>query len=172
MYDTYNQQITKTVTQEKWTKGRNYVLELQAEIKNNYVQKFQYKILEQIRGFFYHLAMVFEIFFPYLRGFHLTLAKYLPKRDDEGWKLSELQWIGYIERRVETGAYTRSEEDLTIDAMNPLELSVPDTYVKPVPRLYSCLIALATFMKLNHPSIITVRSEKTMILLYGFVDTS
>ena len=131
-------------------------MELQVEIKDNHIQKFQYKRLERIRGFFYHLAMVFEIFFPYLKGFHLTLAKHLPKRDEEGWKLSELQWIGYAEERVETESYTRSEVDLMIDAMNPQEPYLPDIYVNPVPRFYSFLTALATFMNPNQLPIITV----------------
>ena len=125
MYDISNKEIAKTVTQEKWTKGRNYVLDLQAEIKENNIQKFQYKRLEHIRGFFCHLAMLFEICFPYIKGYHLTSAKYLPKRDKEGWKIYKLQWIGYFEGRVETGSYTRSEADSMIDTMNPQENPYP-----------------------------------------------
>ena len=41
--------------------------------------------------------MVYEIIFPYLKGFHLTLASHLPCRDSEGWKLSSLEWIGHAE---------------------------------------------------------------------------
>ena len=80
-------------------------MDLQVEIKENDTQNFQYKRLERIRVFFCHLDMVFEICFPYLTGFHLTFAKHLPKKDDESWKLSDLQWTGYVEDRVETRVY-------------------------------------------------------------------
>ena len=70
------------------------------------------------------------------------------------------------------GSYTRSEVDLMINAMNPQEQYLPDRYVKPVPQFYSCLTILATFMKSSHQPIITVRSEKTMILIYSFVEVS
>ena len=73
---------------------------------------------------------------------------------------------------METGSYTRSEADLMIYKMIPHDPSLPDTYVKLVPRLYSCLTALANFMNPKHSPIITVRSEKIMILVYGFVDVS
>ena len=58
--------------------------------------------------------MVYEIFFPYLKGFHLTLARHLPQRDDEGWKMSDLEWIGNMENKVERGMYSRLEADSMI----------------------------------------------------------
>ena len=45
--------------------------------------------------------MAYEVIFSYLKGFHLTLAKHLPQRDDDGWKLIDLDWIGHIETKVE-----------------------------------------------------------------------
>ena len=59
-----------------------------------------------------------------------------------------------------------------IGAMNPQESSLPDTYVKPVPRCYSCVTVLDTFVKPIHPPIIIVGLEKTIIIIYVFVDVS
>ena len=84
IYCTNNGKITKTVTKEKWTKGRKLLVELKQEHLKNPEVLFSYKRLERIRGFLCHLSMVFDMFTPYLKGFHLTLAQNLPKRDDEG----------------------------------------------------------------------------------------
>ena len=56
--------------------------------------------------------MVFEITFSYLKGFHLTLSQHLPQRDEENWKISDLQRISHIEQRVDDGKITREEADL------------------------------------------------------------
>ena len=110
-FGTNNQKITKTVAREKWHKGRNYVMELKEDIRKNPDQLFSYKRLERI-SFFCYLAMVFEIFFPFLKGFHLTLAQHLPQRNEEGWKLSDLEWVGRLEHRVEEGRMSREDSML------------------------------------------------------------
>ena len=50
-----------------------------------------------MRDYFCHLAMMYPIVFPYLKGFHLTLANHLPGRDNEGRKRKELEYIASIE---------------------------------------------------------------------------
>ena len=50
-----------------------------------------------MRGYFCHLAMTFPILFPYLKGFHLTLSSHLSNRDEEGWKIKDLEAIGHLE---------------------------------------------------------------------------
>ena len=84
LYCTNNGKITKSVTKQKWIKGRTYVLELQQEYLENKDVILEFKRLERNRGFFCHLAMVFQSFTPYLKGFHLTLASHIPKRNSEG----------------------------------------------------------------------------------------
>lgn len=42
---------------------------------------FQFKRLEQIRGYLCHMAMTYDLLFSFLKGFHLTLCAHLPKRD-------------------------------------------------------------------------------------------
>jgi hypothetical protein len=55
-----------------------------------------YKSLEQVRGFLCHLSMTFEVITPFLKGFHLIIAKHLPRRDEDGWKFSEKRYLSYV----------------------------------------------------------------------------
>ena len=63
VYNTDNMKISKTITQEKWTKGKTYLLWLQKILDVDPEATVNYKELERIRGYFCHLAMVYEIFF-------------------------------------------------------------------------------------------------------------
>jgi hypothetical protein len=101
--------VTKSVSQEKWDKGRRLVEELIDESGLDPDYYFDYKRLEQIRGFLCHLCMTFETFTPFLKGFHLTLSSYLPHRDDEGWKMSDKQWEQRIATLVERGSLSATE---------------------------------------------------------------
>ena len=65
-------------------KARNLIFDLQHDIDMNPQGQLSYKRLERVRGFLCHMAMVYDSIFPYLKGFHLTLANHLPQRDDEG----------------------------------------------------------------------------------------
>ena len=134
VYGTSANQITSTVTQKKWTKGKGQLLRLDSESKNNPNVLFEYKRLGRVRGFFCHLAMAYNIFYPFLRGFHLTLSRHLSQIDEYGWKLTDFQLIGYVEDRVEKDMYTRSEADVLIASMNKPEQIDPDKLVKPVSR--------------------------------------
>ena len=61
-----------------------------------------------------HIAMVYDSIFPYLKGFHLILENCLPHRDDEGWKLTDLEWIGHLESKVDNGSYSREQVDIAL----------------------------------------------------------
>ena len=61
--------------------------------------------------------MVFKKFSPYLKGFHLKLAKHLSKRDNEGWKMSDHSWEAHLENKVEQGVYSREQAELLLEAM-------------------------------------------------------
>jgi hypothetical protein len=45
--------------------------------------------------------MTFEMLTHHLKGIHLALAFYLPKRTDDGWKMSDAEWIAYLSLKVE-----------------------------------------------------------------------
>ncbi len=81
------------------------------------------------------------IFFPFLKGFHLTLAQHLPQRNEEGWKLSDLEWIGHLEHRVEEGRMSREEFNVLSQVERIHEDTLPEEDVKPIPRFYTCLEA-------------------------------
>ena len=157
LYATVNHKITKSVPQEKWDKAKRLLAELRLEIGGNKSKKLNYKGLERIRGFLCHMAMVYEIIFPYLKGFHLTLAQHLPQRNEEGWKLTDLEWIGHVESRVEDGRYTRKQGDLLMQGDTSDTIDSPKVVV-PVPRFHQCLDVLDENFSANTPPIVNVRT--------------
>ena len=82
--------------------------------------------------------MIYEVLFPFLKGFHLTLAKHLPQRNSEGWKMTDAEWIGHLEGKMEKGDLC--QEQLTL--LKESSPASPDKFVTSVPRFYSCLKAL------------------------------
>ena len=170
IYHTSPSEIQTTVSVSKWLKGRSYIDLLVNEIKDNPDVEFEFKFLEQIRGYLCHLAMTFEILFPYLKGFHLTLCSHLPKRNEEGWKLADLEWIGYMQGRLQDGKLTKEQYDLDMARVfNPHN---QPKRVKPVGRFFTCLKALKSFFSMPTPPIITHRSTNIRLVAYGFVDAS
>jgi hypothetical protein len=55
------------------------------------------------------LSMTFEMMVPFLKGFHLTLAKHNKGRTDDGWKLTNREWEAWLGHSVETGCRTEEE---------------------------------------------------------------
>ena len=90
-------------------KGKQMVEELSDEIQADPEVLFEHKRLERVCGFIFHLAMTFDLFFAYLKGFHLTLFQHLPQRDEQGWKLTDLEWIGFVEQRFESNKIDQKE---------------------------------------------------------------
>ena len=117
------------------------------------------------------MAMVYDIIFPYLKGFHLTLAQHLPHRNEEGWKLTDLEWIAHVECRIEEKKYTRQQGDDLIGSANSTGLDPPST-VTPVPRFHQCLDVLERIFDEDLPPVVNVRSTSCLVLVYGFVDAS
>ena len=170
VYLTSESKIQKTVVEEKWNKGRNYILGLHDTLLKDENASLSYKHLERVRGYLCHLAMTYELLFPFLKGFHLTLCAHLPKRDTEGWKMSDLKWLGYIEECRESGKMSAVEIDEVMKKkFNNIS---PPTLIKPVPRFIKCLQALVKFFSLKSPPIITDRSTNIQFIAYGFADAS
>lgn len=115
--------------------------------------------------------MVFEIFSPYLKGFHLTLASSLPKRDDGGWKLSDTEWYGYVEAKLEDGSITEEQAKEMRDFQEK-EMPPPPEEILPVESFGMSIKALETFMDSDLPPCVVVRQCKATLLIYGFVDAS
>ena len=173
IYSTSGDIVTKTVTQQKWDKGKRIIQTIYNDIKATPGKQINYKRLERERGFLCHLAMVYSILFPFLKGYHLTLSSHLPNRDIEGWKINELEYIASVEGDVEEGRYTREEADIIVDRINSRDglMKPPDT-IALVPRFLICLEALKSLMDNDLPPVVTVRSAKVILLIYGFGNTS
>jgi len=76
--------------------------------------------------------MTFDILFPYLKGFHLTLCNHLPKRDENVRKMRDSQWVAYCQD------HNIPVDDVDTDIPNPVT-------AKPVQRFFECLRALTLF---------------------------
>lgn len=128
---------------------------------------FNYERLEVISGFLCHLAMTFEIVFPYLKGFHLSLAQYLPGRNAEGWKLEDDEWNAYVQDKIHDGVLSNQEaEDL-------LKRDCTENHphqIKVVPLFHKCLDSLLKFFASPTPPLIVDRSLTLYLVLYGYVD--
>jgi len=162
--------IQKTVTQEKWNKAKGYISDIRQAIKQdpNYVFKFKY--LEQVRGFLCHLALTFDIIFPFLKGFHLTLCQHLPRRNEEGWKINDLEWLAYMEEAKVKG--TMTEEDIEQLINEKYDPKVRPETVKPSIRFVKSIDALHSLFSCDEPPKVTVRTSDVNFIVYGFADAS
>ena len=171
VFNTGDGKVTKSVTHTKWLKAKSHVMSLREKINEYPDGELEFKWLERIRGFLCHLGMAFPIIFPYLKGFHLTLCQHLPKRSESGWKMTELQWIGFAEEQKAKGKVSEQEKEEMMNQITGLEIKPPKT-VKPLPRFITCLKALETFFSEDEPPIVQVRSTSVFVAIYGFLDAS
>ena len=74
---------SQKVIEAKWLNDKTLIQGLVDDLKQDPEEKLSYKRLERIRGCLCHLAIVYDPIFPYLKGFHLTLASHLPHRDSK-----------------------------------------------------------------------------------------
>ena len=172
VYGTTDGNISKSVTKPKWQKGRDMIIWLVDEVLTKGNTTLCYKTLEKQRGFLCHLAMVYDVIFPYLKGFHLDLCKHYPKRDKEGWKMSDLEWIGLLESRVEEGRMSRKEMENLRDVQWGELARNPPTTVTVGEMFKKCLRALHRLFEPLEPPVVHVRSKRRGVAFYGFVDAS
>jgi hypothetical protein len=170
IFKTDENQVTKTVATEKWLKGQRLVNDLwtKLNIVNWKDIELSYKDLEVTRGFLGHLSMTYEVLVPYLKGFHLTLASFLPKRDEEGWRMNDKAWAVYVEAQLAEGKLNREE----FESMSNHSAINPPRTIKPVAQLKDDVYALHTFFQCEEPPIINDRSNQIQVVSYGFGDAS
>ena len=94
-----------TVTQHKWDRARNIIFKWDKRLNYKTSSKLNYKELESDLGFLVHLAMTYQNFKPFLKGFYATLNEWRADRDEEGWKLSHKAYQRFLQlsRRSEGG---------------------------------------------------------------------
>lgn len=171
IYNTQNNTISKTVSLDKWNKAKGYIQCLSEAYRITDTPTFDFKDLERYRGFLCHLGMTYSILFPYLKGFHLALCQHLPLRDEEGWKIKELEWLGQLESRVEDGKLSRAEADEMSAQLGRADIENPKM-LTPGKRFKQCLGALETFFEEDKPPVTVTRSADITLLIYGFADAS
>ena len=194
--------VSKSVTKEKWSKAKLMIQELLDEITSDPLALLSFKRLEQVRGFLCHLAMTFEIMFPYLKGFHLTLASHLGGRDGSGRKLPSkgkkrdnkifdvktkedlnhlLEVREYLEEHLLYDEESKAEWSAFVlarkhsgDRDSSLCYSRKDSpdLIKPVPMLRVSLESLSQLFSSQDPPSIDVRANCMYTLLFGFADAS
>lgn len=157
--------IFKTVSKEKWEKGRTIIQYLVERCKGSDVPStLNHRDLTSKRGFLVHLSMTFTNLVPFLKGLHLTIDSWRPLRKDDGWKFSLKESRAWLAHQVGDGV----TEDEVYDMLN---VGAP-AEVEPVPRLIEDLEFLAHFFAQESPPRVMVRSRLVFLIVYGFGDAS
>jgi hypothetical protein len=153
--------VAKTVSQEKWLKGRDIVRGLLSKFETGDRPLLDRKELERQTGFLNHLAMTFEDLNPFLKGFYLTLNSWRSGRSDEGWKLQDKGWD-----------HCQFDDDMGLPEDLVGESPEAPKLVQACPRLRSDIGAIVAILDPNEPPVIQVRSRNIVTVVYGFGDAS
>lgn len=167
--------ITKSVAPEKWDKGTNIIARLQAAMEEHCESRplLDRKLLERETGFLNHLAMTFEVFVPFLKGFYLTLNSWRSGRDAEDWKMPDKQWHQVLWDRFHEGKISEEELDSSLRKATGTTLDVAPAVVKASHRLVDDLCALSAIFKASSgPPQVNLRSKRIVTVIYGFGDAS
>ena len=163
--------VFKTVTQDKWDKGKRYLADTKASMgTKERPQTVDRKILEQVRGFFNHLCITYDFMLPYLKGLHNSIDGWRDGRNIDGWRTEEGTWEDVLNHYVIEGK-------LSIEASEKLLMEKEDSItgpkvVMPVPRLFDDVEMLLHLMKCERPAQIPARYSRTVEVIYGFADAS
>ena len=164
--------ITKTVSQEKWDKGRGMIERRlrEAGASKDARPFLDRRLLERETGFLNHLSMTFETMVPYLKGFYLTLNSWREGRDENDWKLPAKRWRMIVCARAgEAGG--ASEEELDSALKDHEEVDAPPL-VRASPSLIHDLKALWFMMDTETVPEVSIRSKTVLTIVYGFEDAS
>jgi hypothetical protein len=170
LFFTTDGKISQSITAEKWAKGQNAVKSLLDVIDEN-EGIVDYKSLERVRGFLCHLSMTFEVITPFLKGFHLVLAKHLPRRDEDGWNFSEKHYMSYLHQKLADDEVSKTEAELMLKAAEEQGPEAPKA-LPATERLKQDLYALGEILKPASPPDVLIRSNAVLQVLYGFGDAS
>ena len=166
--------ITKSVTVEKWQKGQAIIQSISKVLGSKMGILFDHKTLERQRGFLVHLAMTFTSITPFLKGIHLTLDSWRPKRGPEGWKMTDKEWDACILNGAED--YVLHEQDNDVEVIfSAGQFNTPNSApptVSPVPRMFSDVDALQQIFAQESPPEIMVRVATIVLVVFAFGDAS
>ena len=162
--------ISKTVSAEKWGKGRAMIEDLSAQLANeNGVRpQLDRKLLERQTGFLNHLAMTFEDLSPFLKGFYLTLNSWRDKRDDQDWKMTDKAWVQMLIAKLENQDISEREFDVALERE---DASAPKAVTASL-RLADDVKALSSMFGGKDPPVVRLRSKSIVTVVCGFGDAS
>ncbi len=164
--------ISKSVSQEKWEKGKTMVERLRLLIgaDANARPSVDRKTLEKETGFLNHLAMTFDVITPFLKGFYLTLNSWRSHRDDGDWKMPDKRWRRLLFAQFEMGEISEEELDSALDNKEAAA-GAPDMVTASV-SLSSDVRALCEIFSPDPVPVVGVRSKHIITVVYGFGDAS
>ncbi|KAI2511896.1 hypothetical protein MHU86_2412 [Fragilaria crotonensis] len=163
--------ITKSVSQEKWMKGKLIIENLYSLIREHPLERplINRKELERQTGFLNHLTMTFDDMTPFLKGFYLTLNSWRGKRDPDDWKMDDKIWMKCLVAQMENGSITEpefnNEVNSVLDRGCPVEVTAST-------RLGDDLRALTAMFDTKVVPEVKLRSKDIVSLIYGFGDAS
>lgn len=164
--------ISKSVSVEKWTKGKTIISELMSMCQENIRPRLNRRSLERDTGFLNHLTMTFDHFKPYLKGFYLTLNSWRDQRDPDDWKIPDKRWRQWLLEQHYNGEL--SEEEM-LEALNSesRETAEAPEIVVASPRFADDVSALNQFFTSTvDPPRVNLRSTRLCTVIYGFGDAS
>lgn len=167
-----SRRITKSVSQEKWEKGRTIVEELTRAVNASCDGRPQLgrKKLEKETGFMNHLAMTFETIAPFLKGFYLTLNSWRSGRDAGDWKIAPKRWRALLFAQRANGRISEEELDAELERDASGEEAPP--VVTASVSLQSDLAALQVLFEPTGVPEVSIRSRNVVTIVYGFGDAS
>jgi hypothetical protein len=163
--------ISKSVSQEKWRKGKDIVENLANLIKDHPFERplLNRKELERHTGFLNHLTMTFDDMTPFLKGFYLTLNSWRPKRDANDWKMSDKTWMKCLMAQRENGSI--SQEEFEKEANGHHDQGCPEV-VTAASRFGDDVRSLSALFSSPTAPEVNLRSKEIVTVIYGFGDAS
>ena len=163
--------ISKSVSQEKWTKGTDIVVNLSRLLSEHPFERpsLNRKELERHTGFLNHLTMTFDEMTPFLKGFYLTLNSWRPKRDAHDWKMSDKTWMKCLVAQLDNGSISELEFENEVNFQDDIGCPVEVTASS---RLGSDVRSLLTLFSSPSAPEVNLRSREVISVIYGFGDAS
>ncbi|KAI2498994.1 hypothetical protein MHU86_15498 [Fragilaria crotonensis] len=163
--------ISKSVSQEKWEKGKAMIAQLLGLIETavNRRPLIERKKLEKETGFLNHLSMTFDVITPFLKGFYLTLNSWRSQRDEGDWKMSDKRWKRLLFSKFERGDI--SEAELDTELFGKEETTAPLMVTGSI-SLADDVAALAVIFAPVRVPVVRLRSKHVITVVYGFGDAS
>jgi hypothetical protein len=163
--------ITKSVSQEKWERGRGIVEALLGIVNASEDGRPQLdrKQLEKETGFMNHLAMTFETISPFLKGLYLTLNSWRNGRDEGDWKVTPKRWKALLFAKLANGKI--SEEELDVE-LERVDCGEAPALVRACTGLREDLNSLSTLFGPSAVPEVSIRSKNVVTIVYGFGDAS